>query len=441
MEDDINEQLDDLGKQLNGKKMTKGIKVTIIVFVAIIILLIGGLIFVFIYMTNKLNEEKRIQEEKNKQNQKKKEEDHLLEINGFKEEWYDIYGDRFINLSYSEGNIIPNTFKKGKPNYIEELGDINEGKDYDKYDTNVYDLYIPYSSYKRKQKHNGIMLFVRGGGFENNTKEEVECFAIRFAKLGFITANIEYTNSLDKYKQKGFFRILDEMTACIKSIKKELGTKGFDEDKLELSLYGISAGGQLILLYSFTDKNKILPIKFILNSVGVTTIDPKYWYVPAVPNVTLDSIETIEDIKEGIEKKIIVRDKPFFVLYMTNLMTGKKLTLDEINKLIINDEVNKEDPKYQEMYKYAKYGSPLELIGNFTLPMLCLYDGNDGLVAHYSNLHQHYIDKGVEQNIELVYMKYAGHERFHHGSPHDIEAMKKMHSRMVDYAKTYFTQD
>ena len=55
------------------------------------------------------------------------------------------------------------------------------------------------------------------------------------------------------------------MTACIKSIKKELGKKGFDEDKLELSFYGISAGGQLILLYAFTDKNKILPIKFIID--------------------------------------------------------------------------------------------------------------------------------------------------------------------------------
>ena len=438
MEDDINEKLDDLGKQLNGNKISKRIKVTIIILVIFIIILIAALIFFFFYMTNKLKEEKAIKEQ---QIQKKKEENYLLEINGFKEEWYDIYGDRFVNLSYSEDNIIPNTFRKGKPNYIEELGDINEGKDYDVYDTNVYDLYIPYSSYKRTKKHNGIMLFVRGGGFENNTREEVECFAIRFAKLGFITANIEYTNTLDKYKQKGFFRILDEMTACIKSIKKELGKKGFDEDKLELSLYGISAGGQLILLYAFTDKNKILPIKFILNSVGVTTIDPKYWYVPAVPNVTLDSIETIEDIKEGIEKKIIVRDKPFFVLYMTNLMTGKKLTLEEIDKLIVNDEVNKEDPKYQEMYKYAKYGSPLELIGNFTLPMLCLYDGNDGLVAHYSNLHQHYIDKGAEQNIELVYMKYAGHERFHHGTEHDIIAMKEMHAKMVAYAKKYFTQD
>ena len=38
-------------------------------------------------------------------------------------------------------------------------------------------------------------------------------------------------------------------------------------------------------------------------------------------------------------------------------------------------------------------------------------------------------------------MKYAGHERFHLGSPHDIETKKKMHSRMVDYAKTDFTKD
>ena len=102
------------------------------------------------------------------------------------------------------------------------------------------------------------MLFVHGGGFENNTKEEVECFAVRFVKLGFITTNIEYTNCLDKYEEKSFFRILDEITACINSIKNELKGRGFDDKKLELSLYGISAGGQLILLYAFTDKNKLL---------------------------------------------------------------------------------------------------------------------------------------------------------------------------------------
>ena len=66
----------------------------------------------------------------------------------------------------------------------------------------VYMIYIPHSALNRKDKHNGVILFIHGGGFENNTKEETECFAVRFAKLGFITADIEYSNCLDIYKEK-----------------------------------------------------------------------------------------------------------------------------------------------------------------------------------------------------------------------------------------------
>ena len=81
--------------------------------------------------------------------------------------------------------------------------------------------------------------------------------------MGYITANIEYTNTLDEYKERGFVRILDEINACIKNIKKELElrSEGFNEDLLELSLYGIYAGGQLILLYTISVNEISLPIK------------------------------------------------------------------------------------------------------------------------------------------------------------------------------------
>jgi hypothetical protein len=75
--------------------------------------------------------------------------------------------------------------------------------------------------------------------------------------------------------------------------------------------------------------------------------------------------------------------------------------------------------------------------------MPCLYGGNDDLVgvAHYCYLREKYVENGGENNIELIYMKYGGHERFHHGTEHDIIAMKMMHAKMVEYAKKYFTND
>ena len=438
--------MDDSGKSsnyfesnlFNENPKHKKIKITIAIFIIAIILLIAAtIVSAILYFTKETKKE--IQKENDK---KQSQEEYLLEINGFKEKWYDIFGNRTINISYAENNIIPNTYKKGGPNYIPDIEEPNGGKDYTKYDTNVYDLYIPYSSLYRKDKYNGIMLFVHGGGFENNTKEETEAFAERFAKLGYITANIEYTNSLDKYKQRGFFRILDEMTACIKSIKNELKSQGFNESKLELSLYGISAGGQLILTYAFSDKNKLLPIKYLVNCVGVITLDPFYWYQTAKPNVTLDHINNYTDIEEAIKNKIYVQiDWGWFVLYMLNLMTGKKYTEKEMGELVVNNVIQTEHRIYKDLMKIGKYGFPKELIGNNTIPMLCLYGGNDGLVINYGFLNKHYIENGEEKNIDIVYMKYADHSRFHNGIERDIIAMKEMHKKMIDYAKKYFTHD
>ena len=147
------------GRLLNEDKLPKKIKAIIIILIIIILLIIASIIFLANYSTKNLDKDKK----RNNQDNKKSEEDYLLEINGFKEEWYDIYGTRRINISYLENDVIPNTFRKDKSNYIEELGDINEGKDYTKHDVNVYYLYIPHSVLSRKDKHNGVILFAHGG--------------------------------------------------------------------------------------------------------------------------------------------------------------------------------------------------------------------------------------------------------------------------------------
>ena len=143
------------GRLINENKFPEKMKAIIIILIIIILLLIATIIFMAIYFTMNQDKENDISNQDNK----KSEEEYLLEINGFKEEWYDIYGTRRINISYLENDVIPNTFRKGKSNYIEELGDINEWKDYTKHDVNVYDLYISHSALNRKDKHNGVILF------------------------------------------------------------------------------------------------------------------------------------------------------------------------------------------------------------------------------------------------------------------------------------------
>ena len=57
----------------------------------------------------------------------------------------------FNNIPYAdENNLIKNSFKKGGDNFIEELGEINNGLDYEYTDLNIYDLYIPYIAEQKK---------------------------------------------------------------------------------------------------------------------------------------------------------------------------------------------------------------------------------------------------------------------------------------------------
>ena len=55
------------------------------------------------------------------------------------------FGKRFINLSYAEDDVIINSFVKDGNNYIEEVGEMNNGQNYTTNERNVYDLYIPSS--------------------------------------------------------------------------------------------------------------------------------------------------------------------------------------------------------------------------------------------------------------------------------------------------------
>ena len=122
-------------------------------------------------------------------------------------------------------------------------------------------------------------------------------------------------------------------------------------------------------------------------------------------------------------------------------MIGKKYSEKEMGELVVDNVVQTEHKIYKELMRIGKYGFPRDLIGNTTIPMLCLYGGNDGLVINYGFFNKKYIENGAEQNLELVYMKYADHSRFHNGIERDIIAMKEMHDKMIYFANKYFTSD
>ena len=251
---------------------------------------------------------------------------------GYREPWYDLYGNKTENISYVENDIIPNSFKIGGDNYNESIGEINNGKDYPKNERNIYNLYIPYNSLERKEKKNGILLFIHGGGWTTRTKDDVEQFASRYAKQGYITANFEYTLLSDNYTQYNIFRILDEITACIKHIKNELKNQGFDENLLELAIGGVSAGAHITLLYSHLIKTQILPIKFLIDIVGPISLLPEHYLRASVLFQPLESISERSDIENALKEKKLVRifDNDLILLYLMNMFIGKKYTDEEL---------------------------------------------------------------------------------------------------------------
>ena len=175
----------------------------------------------------------------------------FLKRAGYISEWHDLYGEKYINLPYYKDDKIINSFKKDDINYNKEIGEINEGKDYEKNNRNYYDLFIPYSTLKRKDKNNGIILFIHGGGWQFGKKEYTEYLTARYAKYGYITAQLNYTYLSKKDKKCNIFKILDEITSCLESVKEKLKKLGFNENKLELAIGG---GSAIIIIWIFYKK-------------------------------------------------------------------------------------------------------------------------------------------------------------------------------------------
>ena len=126
----------------------------------------------------------------------------------------------YENVTYI-AEKIENTFKKDGANYIAELGELNEGKDYDKTDRDNLTIYIPKSALEKKNEYNHIILYIHGGGWILNNKEENHYLWIMSVGQGYISATVGYTLLTEEYKSYGInvYRILDEITASIKTLK------------------------------------------------------------------------------------------------------------------------------------------------------------------------------------------------------------------------------
>ena len=178
----------------------------------------------------------------------------------------------FKNISYATNDSITNTY--GSTEFH-----VNNGEDY--YATkssNNYDLYVPNSA-SREDEHI-LLLFIHGGAWVAGFKTDVNPYVYEFANKGYITATIKYTLLKREMNNSSLsiFRDLDEIDACITSIKSVLGQLGFNTAKTKLVIGGFSSGSHLAMLYSYSrGHNAALPLSFVIDTVGPVNIKPESW--------------------------------------------------------------------------------------------------------------------------------------------------------------------
>lgn len=114
---------------------------------------------------------------------------------------------------------------------------------YGTHERNVYDLYVP----KNAEGDTGLILFIHGGGWIAGSKDSYKNELISWAERGYACAALSYRYVSDEYHMDD---ILDDITACLTSIKAFGYQKGINFNKVLLT--GASAGGHLSQLYAYS---------------------------------------------------------------------------------------------------------------------------------------------------------------------------------------------
>ena len=350
----------------------------------------------------------------------------------------------FKNVVYSntaEGKI--------KNNYTTANGflfNTNNGEDYEVSETdNNFDMYIP-ENLDRTQNHN-VVLFIHGGAWVSGAKTHVNPYIKEFTKRGYIAATIEYTllskaaltedtmddDTLAKNRSISIFRDLDEIDACIYTMKDCLVKLGFS-GTLSLVIGGASSGSHLAMLYSYSrgSESALGTPKFIINAVGPTDIKESVWKAFSFAteeeyNAALEGndalgytrIHNLETSGNLVPLKVSGAEfawNEYQTMRIANGMCGFPYTPAQVAATTDGEKttVNHSSDVYQDMVNNTVNGESLLSVTNYidsshNIPMICGYGGKDSIVgiAQYANL-QHAL-QGASIEHEFYYFKECGH--------------------------------
>ena len=273
----------------------------------------------------------------------------------------------------------------GKPEaWSQKDGQFIPNQVYDKEKNLVYDMYIPKDLNKDAPVR--LALFIHGGAWKGGNRHNIAYACRYYAKQNCVTATIEYSLLSPEHPEVTIPTMLDEITACIKAIKEKLEAKGYQTSKIALS--GISAGGHLALLYSYSRAEESpIPIAFVFEFVGPT---------------------------DFCERTIGAEDSA----KLLSFITGKTIKPEHLSK-----------PKVK---KLAESLSPISFVTEKSVPTIYAYGGKDGLVK---SCHRDVLTQALEKNgVPHVCVDFPNSN---HGMSNDPDKIKEFRKAVMSYCDKY----
>lgn len=366
----------------------------------------------------------------------------------------------FKDVYYAEDGKIINTYKNGGVNH--KTYDVNHNNDYEgDPDVNNYDLYIP-NSVKKNEKHL-VLLFIHGGAWVGGFKTDVNPYVFEFAERGYITATIKYTLLKEEMDDDSLsiFRNLDEIDACIKSIKTGLDSLGFDTTKTQLAIGGASSGSHLTMLYTYSrGQSSSIPIKFIMNAVGPVDIKPAAWKRfsstgenDSVLDAGIDkdaiaaqaaasNIETLKISSQKSGENIYWNN--YETMRIANGMCGLPYTVADVEAAALNEKTDIDMSKAVSISMTEAGGGEDQLSVSYWIketnrvPIICAYGGKDGVVGinQYATLQTALDNAGyTSSNHKYVYFKKSEHAQI--SADYDEAA----YTQLINYVNAWCEAD
>ena len=242
----------------------------------------------------------------------------------------------------------------------------------------VYDLYLPEDLSDPKATH--LILFIHGGSWQSGDKKDGQYWCRNLASKGYTTASINYTLQT-KTTTTNILLVNSQVRAAVGAIKTKCAELGVN--LVDMATNGFSAGACQAMMYGWdtADQDPSLPVKFIIQQSGPTTIEPAVW-------------------RNGEIVSIMVKS--------TGLDGSAKGDAEWISQFC-GETVTAEMVKDGSAEPYWQMVSPYTYITDSSVPVVFAYGVLDGIVPPTSRIILEQALKAHNVQFTSVVMEHSGH--------------------------------